>query len=78
MSTDARNIRITIFRERLDELRGQISYADFAAFLGISRATIGFYLAVEARTQCRRFEEDRGRMPRFRPTGWLVWMPRNA
>ena len=46
MSTDAaRKYELPIFRERLDELRGQISYADFAAFLGISRATVGFYLA---------------------------------
>ena len=46
MPTDAaRKYELPIFRERLDELRGQISYADFAAFLGISRATVGFYLA---------------------------------
>lgn len=46
MSTDAaRKYELPIFRKRLDELRGQISYADFAAFLGISRATVGFYLA---------------------------------
>ena len=46
MPTDAaRKYELPIFRERLDELRGQISYADFAALLGISRATVGFYLA---------------------------------
>ena len=46
MPTDAaRKYELPIFRERLDELRGQISYADFAEFLGISRATVGFYLA---------------------------------
>ena len=46
MSTDAaRKYELPIFRERLDELRGKMSYADFAAFLGISRATVGFYLA---------------------------------
>lgn len=46
MPTDAaRKYELPIFRERLDELRGQISYADFAALLGISRATVEFYLA---------------------------------
>lgn len=46
MDTNAcRKYELPIFRERLDELRGEMSYADFAEFLGMSRATIGFYLA---------------------------------
>lgn len=46
MDTGAgRKYELPIFRERLDELRGEMSYADFAEFLGMSRATIGFYLA---------------------------------
>ena len=34
-----------IFRDRLDKLRGNMSYSEFAGKLGISRATVGFYLA---------------------------------
>lgn len=37
--------KMPIFRDRLDELRGDMSYSEFAEKLGISRATMGFYLA---------------------------------
>ncbi len=39
--------RMPILRERLNELRGELSYAEFAEKLDISRATVGFYLAGE-------------------------------
>lgn len=46
MTTNAaRKYELPIFRERLAELCGNMSYADFAEFLGMSRATVGFYLA---------------------------------
>ena len=46
MGTNAdKKPRMPIFRERLDKLRGEMSYAEFAENLGISRATMGFYLA---------------------------------
>ncbi|HJC22022.1 MAG TPA: helix-turn-helix domain-containing protein [Candidatus Butyricicoccus avicola] len=46
MPTDAgRKYELPEFRERLDKLRGSRTYADFADFLGMSRATVGFYLA---------------------------------
>lgn len=48
MKTNAdKKPRLPIFRERLDRLRGDLSYAEFAKKLGISRATMGFYLAGE-------------------------------
>ena len=37
--------KMPIFRDRLDKLRGDMSYSEFAEKLGISRATMGFYLA---------------------------------
>lgn len=36
--------RNTLFRKRLDKLRGTRSNTDFARFLGLSRQTVGFYL----------------------------------
>ena len=39
--------RMPIFRDRLDELRGEMSYVKFAEKLGLSRATVGFYLSGE-------------------------------
>lgn len=48
MSTNAvKNPRMPIFRDRLNELRGNLSYAKFAEKLGMSRATMGFYLSGE-------------------------------
>lgn len=39
--------RFPEFRERLLELQGKLSNVAFAEFLGLSRATMGFYLAGE-------------------------------
>lgn len=38
------NPQFPVFSERLRELRGDRSSVEFAAFLGMSRQTIGFYL----------------------------------
>lgn len=38
------NPRFPVFSERLRELQGDRSSVEFAAFLGMSRQTIGFYL----------------------------------
>lgn len=38
------NPRFPVFSERLRELQGDRSNVEFAAFLGMSRQTIGFYL----------------------------------
>lgn len=42
-----RKPRLPVFRDRLDILRGDLSYAKFADKLGLSRATVGFYLSGE-------------------------------
>lgn len=48
MSTGAsKKYELPLFRERLGELCGERSYAEFAKFLGMSRATVGFYMAGE-------------------------------
>lgn len=46
MNTNAeKKCRLPIFRERLDKLRGEMTYVKFAEKLGLSRATVGFYLS---------------------------------
>lgn len=35
--------RMPIFAERFAQLRGEMTQAEFAEFLGISRPTVGFY-----------------------------------
>ena len=42
-SNEARQMKMPIFAERFNELRGERTQADFAEFLGISRPTVGFY-----------------------------------
>lgn len=41
------NAKFPILRDRLNQLRGDLSYADFAEKVELSRATVGFYLAGE-------------------------------
>lgn len=41
--SDCKN-RFPIFKERLEKLMGDMSNTEFAAFLGMSRQTVGFYL----------------------------------
>jgi transcriptional regulator with XRE-family HTH domain len=43
MQTEEAKIKFPIFSQRFNELRGKMSQADFAIFLGISRPTVGFY-----------------------------------
>ena len=40
---EAKKEKISIFAARFGELRGERTQAEFAQFLGISRATVGFY-----------------------------------
>lgn len=40
---EAKEIKMPIFRERFRSLRGDMTQADFAKFVGISRPTVGFY-----------------------------------
>jgi len=42
-----KSVRMPAFRERLDLLRGDLSYAEFAEKLDLSRTTVGFYLLGE-------------------------------
>ena len=58
------NPRFPVFSERLRELQGDRSSVEFAAFLGMSRQTIGFYLngdripdILALRQPCRDFEK---------------------
>lgn len=43
MQTEEAKSKFPIFSKRFYELRGKMSQADFAVFLGISRPTVGFY-----------------------------------
>lgn len=45
MSTKAAGSRMPIFRDRFNLLRGNRTQAEFAAVLGMSRATVAFYCA---------------------------------
>lgn len=40
---EEKNTKMPIFAERFNRLRGKKTQAEFAEFLGISRATVGFY-----------------------------------